>query len=84
MKKYGYNIKETPTWDWVARFIGRSTSWYKSYKSGIIKETKETNTFIESAYKHYEVIREYVGRMLLTKSRSELMDLFKTFLKEAK
>lgn len=83
-KKYGYNLKETPSWDWVARFMGRSTSWYKHYKSGLMKETTETNDFIERAYYHYEVIRAYVGRMMLTRSRKELIDLFKEFSKESK
>lgn len=83
-KKYGYNLKEAPTWDWVARFIGRSTSWYKHYKSVLMQPTKDTNDLIERAYCHYGVIRAYVGRMLLTKSKKELIDLFKEFLKEAK
>jgi ABC-type Fe3+/spermidine/putrescine transport system ATPase subunit len=81
-KKHGYNLKQSPSWDWVARFIGRSSSWYKHYKTGLMKGTKETNELIEMAYYHYELVRGYVGRMMLTRSKEELMDLFKTFLKE--
>lgn len=83
-KKYGYNLKENPSWDWVARYIERSTSWYKYYKSGLVQPTKETDDLIERAYYHYGVIRAYVGRMMMTRSKKELIDLFKEFLKEAK
>jgi hypothetical protein len=83
-KKYGYNLKETPSWDWVARFIGRSTSWYKHYKSGLTQPTQESDDLIVMAYHHYVHLRGYVGRMMLTRSKKELIELFKQFLKEAK
>lgn len=82
MKKYGLNIKETPTVDWVARFVNMSTSWVSYYKAGSILPTKENDDLLESALMHYKVIRHYVGRMLLTKSKKELIELFKTFLSE--
>lgn len=76
------SIKSTPNIDWLANYIGKSYDWVASYKTNRVTKSDRSNDLISDATRHYNLIWECVDRMLQTRSKKELIELFKALIKE--
>jgi hypothetical protein len=81
-------ITDKPSAKWVAWFIGKSKILVHFHNQGRVvggqKPSIVTADGIKQANKHYETIWEVISRMLLTRSKEELGELFKQLIKELK
>ena len=81
-------LRRKPNAKWVGWFIGKSKELVDQHNQGRVvggqKPSIVTGEAIKQANSHYETIWEIVGKMLATRSKSELGELFKKLINELK
>ena len=79
-------LRRKPNAKWVGWFIGKSKELVDQHNQGRVvggqKPSIVTGEAIKEANKHYETIWDIVGRMLQTRNKEELGELFKQLVKE--
>jgi hypothetical protein len=81
-------LRRKPSAKWVAWFIGKSKILVHFHNQGRVVGGKErsvvTGEAIKQANKHYETIWEIISKILQTRNKEELGELFKQLIRDLK